>query len=167
MANNSKDLLWLCQRIAGIYAAGKNMHYLATTYGDHLLADRFVVGGDDGFNCFDAIDEIQESLVMYGGPALDENEIFLYPENYSLAVSDFKDYYDGVAKLADLFSEFIEAIDEMDLDDAEGDLLPNLARKAQRAAAFLRMAANKEKENGRKSSSMAEDGSAAEYGKVA
>lgn len=154
MPSNSKEMLYLCQRIAGIYAAGKNMHYLAPTYGDHLLADRFIAGGDDGFNCIDALDEIQESLVMYHGDAFDENEIFLYPENYSLAVSDFKDYNKGVKAFAGLFREFVEAISEMERDDAEDDLLPNLARKAQRAAAFLEKM-TKEKKDGRQNKSVA------------
>lgn len=155
----NNDLLDLCQRLAGLYAAGKNMHYCAPTYGDHLLADRFIVGGDDGFNCFDAIDEIQESLVMYHQAAFDENEIFLYPDEYSLAVSEFKDYYKGVSKLADLYAEFVDTITAMKKDDAEGDLLPNLVRKAQRAAAFLRAITKKEDKDEREDKNVAKNGS--------
>jgi len=162
VADKIKLYLEISQRIAGIYAAGKNGHYSFRNYADHLLFDRFVDGEDDedGFDCFDMLDEIQETMVMYRGESLDVNQVLLYPEEYSVPKSAFAEYAAGSAAVAALFDGLVEKINGTTWDNAEGDLFGNIARRAQRASAFIKRTTKGQDDDGRKNRTVAEDNAA-------
>lgn len=128
----------LCQRLRGLRAAQKNLHYAFEFYGDHMITDRFAEGDDGGFSCNGLIDEIQECIAMYFGDSIDEVEIDTYPEDYSLSLQSIESREQSFGVISDLFRSLIEFIDSNvdSLSAGEQNLLGAIAQSAMRAKAF-------------------------------
>lgn len=128
----------LCQRLRGLRAAQKNLHYTFEDYGSHLMTDRFAEGDADGFNCNGFIDELQECVAMYYNDPIDEVEIDTYPEDYSLSLQEISGREQAFGFVSDLFTSLIEAIDGAagTLGAGEANLLGNIAQSAMRAKSF-------------------------------
>lgn len=157
---NTEVIMDICQRLRGLRAAQKNLHYTFESYADHLMTDRFSEGDNDGFNCNSFIDEIQECVSMPMGKSVDEVDIDTYPEEYSLGLAQIKSREDAFRIVADLFQEVIDTIDENsdNMNAAQANLFGNIAQAASRAKAFYDRLSGK-KEDGEESTSegLAED----------
>lgn len=126
----------LCQRLRGLRAAQKNLHYTFESYGDHLMTDRFAEGEANGFNCNSFIDEIQECVAMYDGPSVDEVEIDSYPEDFSIALTQIESREQAFGVVSDLFKGIIDLINSTEMDTSTANLAGNIAQAAARAKAF-------------------------------
>ena len=131
-------ILDMCQRLRGLRAAQKNLHYTFESYAIHLMTDRFSEGEADGFNCNSFIDEIQECVAMPQGPAVDEVDIDTYPEEYSISLPQIESREGAFRIVAGLFQELIDFIDENanNMNAAQANLFGNISQAASRAKAF-------------------------------
>lgn len=129
-------LLELCQRLRGLRAAQKNLHYTFESYADHLMTDRFAEGDDDGFNCNSFIDELQECVAMYDGKSVDEVEIDSYPEDYTITLQMIESREQAFGVVSDLFKDVVDLINSSEADAATANLLGNIGQAAARAKAF-------------------------------
>ena len=137
---NKELYIDLCQRLRGLRAAQKNLHYTFEMYGEHLMTDRFAEGDDNGFDCNGIIDEVQECVAMYYGAPMDEIELDTYPEEYSLSLTEISGRAQAFGKVSDLFNSLIEMLDsasaESGLNVGEQNLIGAIAQSAMRAKGF-------------------------------
>lgn len=153
-------ILDVCQRLRGLRAAQKNLHYAFESYAVHLMSDRFSEGDNDGFNCNSFIDEIQECIAMPQGSAVDEVDIDTYPEEYSLALPQIESRESAIRIVAGLFQEMIDFIDENadNMNAAQANLFGNISQAASRAKAFYdRLSGDKYESKKSDSKGLAED----------
>lgn len=156
----NRDLMVdFCQRLRGLRAAQKNVHYAFETYGQHIITDRFAEGEENGFNCNDYIDQIQECVNMYFGESIDEIEIDSYLEEYSLSLEKIKDLKSSFATLEKLFRDLVDLIQYniSEMSAGEQNLFGNMAQEAMRAAAFYKRLGGKNEGNDTGSQGLAED----------